>query len=103
DDKNLTGPKIPYSEAVFARWTAIGALGPFMQLHGRGNFAPWTVPTNPDATVTRYRYWAKLHSKLVPFFYSLAAELKPVITPAGPQYQYALGDAFLVAPILDDT
>ncbi|MFZ5440692.1 MAG: TIM-barrel domain-containing protein [Myxococcota bacterium] len=113
DDLNLTGPSIPFSHAVFARWTALGALMPFMQLHGRGNFAPWTVPERPDETVVLYRYWATLHHELVPFFYSLAEEAYAggpnIIRPLGAQpvswandWRYQLGDAFLVAPIIDD-
>lgn len=113
DDKNLASPKIPFSEVNFARWTAVGAMTPFMQLHGRGNFAPWTVPTMQTEIVALYRYWSKLHTQLVPFWYSLAEAAYaggPVIMrPMGSLadewrgYQYQLGDAFLVAPILDDS
>ena len=52
---------IPFDPLNFARWTAVGALTPFMQLHGRGNLTPWTVPDHADETVALYRYWAKLH------------------------------------------
>jgi len=113
DDQDLTGPRIPFSQLNFVRWTAVGAMTPFMQLHGRGNFAPWTVPDRPDETVAIYRYWAKLHTELVPFFYSLAEEayandgvmLHPMGTEADQwrQYQFVVGEAFLVAPILSDT
>ena len=113
DDLDLGGPTLPFRQAVFARWTALGALMPFMQLHGRGNFAPWTVPELPDETVALYRYWANLHSELVPFFYSLAEEAYagalPPIRPVGAtpaewagDWRYLLGDAFLVAPVFDD-
>lgn len=113
DDLDLTGPTIPFSHAVFSRWTALGALMPFMQLHGRGNFAPWTVPEKPDETVALYRYWATLHHELVPFFYSLAEEAyaggPTLIRPVGDgptawagDWRYQLGDALLVAPIIDD-
>src|SRR5688500_17761422 len=37
DDLNLAGDEIPPDTLVFARWTAIGAMNPFMQLHGRAN------------------------------------------------------------------
>jgi alpha-D-xyloside xylohydrolase len=105
--------RMPFSQTNFSRWVAVGALSPFMQLHGKGNFTPWTVPDRPDETVATYRYWAKLHHQLVPFFFSLAEEAaagKPVpIAPIGTEatwpgdYRYVLGDTFLVAPILDDT
>ena len=112
DDKNLTGPVIPFDTDVFARWVAVGALSPLMQLHGRANIAPWTVPDHVDETVALYRYWAKLHDALVPFYFSLAEEaasggpgiVRPVVG-APPQWEgdfrYLLGDALLVVPVLD--
>ncbi len=113
DDTNLGGPRIPFSQVNFVRWTAVGAMTPFMQLHGRGNFAPWTVPDKPTETVAIYKYWAKLHDDLVPFFYSLAEEAYAsdgvILHPMGSeadqwrQYQFVVGEAFLVAPILSDT
>jgi alpha-D-xyloside xylohydrolase len=113
DDKDLTGPQIPLDPAVFARWTAVGGLSPFMQLHGRANLTPWTFPDVPDQITAIYRYWAKLHHELVPFFYSLAEETyaggPTPVRPIGDQaswkgdYRYQLGDALLVAPVLDAT
>lgn len=113
DDLNLLGPEIPFDSLNFARWTAVGALTPFMQLHGRGNFAPWTVPDHAEDTVAVYKYWAKLHHALVPFFHSLSEAAwrggPPVLRPVGEagawtnDYRYTLGDAFLVAPLLDAT
>jgi alpha-D-xyloside xylohydrolase len=69
------------------------------------------VPDDPEGTAAIYRYWASLHHQLVPFFYSLAEEAYaggPVILqPLGDEqswagdYRYLLGEAFLVAPLLD--
>lgn len=111
DDRVLT-ERVAFSQDTFARWVAVGALSPFMQLHGRGNFAPWTVPERPDETVALYRYWATLHTALVPFWYALAEEAHrggaSVLRPVGPvgswpgDYRYTLGEAFLVAPVLND-
>lgn len=113
DDENVLGAKIPFDTLVFARWTAAGALMPFMQLHGRANITPWTVPDHVDETVALYRYWATLHHELVPFFYSLSEQAlagAPVpMRPVGDEaswpgdYRWELGDAFLVAPLLDAT
>ncbi len=113
DDTDLTAPKIPLDEAVFARWTALGALSPFMQLHGRANSTPWTFPQKTDELVTIYRYWAKLHHELVPFLFSLAEDAHAkgpgLMRPIGAEkawagdYRFTLGDAFLVAPLLDAT
>jgi alpha-glucosidase (family GH31 glycosyl hydrolase) len=103
DDTDLEGDTIPFDTEVFARWTAVAALTPFMQLHGRANIAPWTVPDHVDETVALYRYWAQLHDDLVPFWSSLAASGR-VMTPVGDawagDYRWMLGDALLVAPFL---
>lgn len=115
DDKNLLGPEIPFDSLVFARWTAMSALMPFMQMHGRDDLMPWTVPEDAEETLDLFRYWASLHHALVPFFYSLAEETYAkradgIVRPFGNEpsgwegdYRYLLGDAFLVAPILDET
>ena len=110
DDVELTS-LVPFDSENFARWTALSAMTPFMQLHGRGNLAPWTVPDRVDETVALYRYWAKLHEALVPFYYSLAEEayaggdmlMRPIETAEAMwpgDWRYQLGDAFLVAPIV---
>lgn len=111
NDLDPTGPRIPFDSEAFLRWTAVGALTPFMQLHGRANLTPWTVPTRVDETVAAYRFWAKLHEQLIPFFYSLAQEAQPhaqaILFPQGEEatwagdYRYVIGDALLVAPLLD--
>jgi alpha-glucosidase (family GH31 glycosyl hydrolase) len=113
DDEDLLGDPIPFDTLVFARWTALGALTPFMQLHGRANITPWTVPDHVDETVAMYRYWATLHDELVPWWLSISrAAYRGGPTPMRPigelaswagDYRYALGDAFLVAPLLDAT
>ena len=113
DDLDITGDEIPADTLVFARWTALGALTPFMQLHGRANLAPWTVIDHADETVALYRYWATLHDELVPWWYSTSRAAQRggsnVMKPLGNEaswpsdYRYTLGDAFLVAPILDAT
>ena len=111
DDQNLS-IKVPFDTLVFQRWTALAALTPFMQLHGRANITPWTVPGDADETVAIYRYWAHLHHQLVPYFYSLAeqayAASEPrLLHPVGGEgdwpgdYRFLVGEALLVAPILD--
>ena len=112
DDRNLM-TEVPFDPVNFARWTAVGALSPFMQLHGRGNFTPWTVPDRATEITDIYRYYSKLHHALVPYLYALAEEAyaggPPIVRPSGDManwqhnYTYRLGSAFLVAPILDAT
>jgi alpha-glucosidase (family GH31 glycosyl hydrolase) len=113
DDKNILSAKIPFDSVNFARWVAIGALSPLMQLHGRANLTPWTVPDHADETVALYKYWASLHHALVPFYYSLAEEAHAggasILRPTGEGEKwneardYTLGSALLVAPLLDAT
>jgi len=115
DDKDMLGPQIPFSSLVFARWTAVSALMPFMQLHGRDDLMPWTVPENTEESLAMYRYWANLHHGLVPFLYSLAEETYAKRAPGimrllakdpsgwANDFRYWLGDAFFVAPIVDET
>ncbi len=109
DDLNLTGPIIPFDSVNFARWTEIGALNPFMQLHSRGNFTPWTVPDHVEETTALYKYWATLHHALIPYLFSLTEETyaggaTPMRFLGGAgDYRYQLGDGLLVAPLLDET
>ncbi len=110
DDKDLTRT-IPPDVEVFMRWTAVGAMTPFFQLHGRANLTPWTVHERVDEVVRTYRYWSWLHHELVPFFDSVAraahATRSSVITPEGPSeswagdWRFRVGRAFLVAPITE--
>ena len=114
DDVDL-GILVPADRTNFLRWAAVSALSPFMQLHGRANLTPWTFPNDPDPdeTVDIYRLWSTFHSELVPFIYALSEEgfkdFTPVLRPVGEpetwpgDYRYTLGDALLVAPILDET
>lgn len=114
DDQDLSGPQIPLDPGNFMRWTAVGAMTPFMQLHGRANITPWTFPEQPDEVTAAYRYWAKLHEAMVPFFYSVAGDAyaqsgPSMIEPIGMEaewpgdYRFLLGGAFLVVPVLDDS
>lgn len=109
DDEDFT-TDLPFDTLVFVRWTALAALTPFMQLHGRANITPWTVPDHVAESVANYKFWATLHEELVPFFYSLVAEahaggpmpLRPIGADRAAweanAWVYLLGDAFLVAP-----
>jgi alpha-glucosidase (family GH31 glycosyl hydrolase) len=114
DDQNLTAPPIPFDSLVFDRWVAMSALSPLMQLHSREDYMPWTIPDHTDETVALYTYWATFHHEIAPFFYSLAEEsyaksapgiVRPVADSSAwaGDWRYTLGDAFLVAPLLDAT
>jgi alpha-glucosidase (family GH31 glycosyl hydrolase) len=111
DDQDLT-VMIPFDSGVFQRWTALGAMMPFMQLHGRANLTPWATPTDPEQSEATYKFWATLHEQLVPFFDSVATQqyagsavkmIDPVPDEADwpDDYRYLLGGAFLVVPVVD--
>jgi alpha-glucosidase (family GH31 glycosyl hydrolase) len=112
DDQRIT-QLVPADVVVFNRWTAIGALTPFMQLHGRANVTPWTVNERAEETAANYRYWSWLHHAMIPLFYSLTeaayAGGPGVLRPIGEEedwpndYRFMIGDALLVAPVLDAT
>ncbi len=111
DDVDLT-ELVPLDSEVFMRWTAMSALMPFMQLHGRGNLEPWSLPDQTQLVEDTYRFWATLHDELVPFFDSVgvaqyAGGAVRMIEPVGEMadwegdYRYWLGGALLVVPVLD--
>ena len=112
DDLNLTD-EIPFDIDNFLVWTAVGALSPFMQLHGRANLEPWNTGENPEHTVEVYRFWSKVHMALRDHLYTLAqrdyAGGAALMTPLGDEsswagdYRYLLGGSLLVAPWLDAT
>lgn len=102
---------IPFDREVFARWTGVSAFMPFFQLHGRANLEPWNIEPAAETT-DLYRYWATLHSDMVPFWFSLAQEAyaggDAIIRPIGADetewaddWRFQVGDALLVAPPLE--
>ncbi len=112
DENDLT-MTIPFDQEVFARWTALSGMMPFFQLHGRANLEPWNIEERTEETIELYRYWANLHSEMVPFWFSLAQEAYAggdnIVQPVGDDarawrrngWLYRVGDAFLVAPVLE--
>ena len=113
DDKSLM-TLIPFDAVNFARWIAVGALGPFMELHGRGNFTPWGVPDHADEITAAYKYWASWHHQFAPMLYSEVRRSQTgkgpvVMQPVGAakdwpgDWRYVLGGLWLVAPITDAT
>lgn len=114
DDINLA-ELVPADRTNFLRWAAASSLSPFMQLHGRANLTPWSFPndTDPEETADIYKYWATVHTDLIPYFYALSEEgfndFTPILRPVGApetwagDYRYTLGEKMLVAPFLDGT
>lgn len=90
------------SDRLFLRWTQLGALSPLMENGGRGEHRPWKLD---EETVGPYRYYAKLHSQLVPYLYGLGVEAHeggdPIVRdPDRTLRQYQLGDDLFVAPVV---
>ena len=103
------------TKECFIRWTQFGAFSPIMDRGGLYFEEPWDYDTE---TIDIYRYYAKLHSELVPYILSCAHQANrtglPIIRPLVLIYpddphvfridtEYLFGDAFLVAPIYDST
>jgi alpha-D-xyloside xylohydrolase len=100
---------------MFIRWSQFGAFSPLMQMHrqvGSGIQYPWSFGADG---LSNYVAYAKLHTALFPFFYTLAHEAAsnglPVIRPLvlihqddanthGLNHTYLLGNDMLVAAIV---
>jgi alpha-glucosidase (family GH31 glycosyl hydrolase) len=104
----------PTTEALL-RWAQYSALGTIMQLGGGGrSHNPWdTTLFDPGATAI-YRTYARLHMELNPYLWTLAQEAgadgTPVTRPARfvepdaacDDAMFFLGDALLVAPVVEE-
>lgn len=103
------------------RWTEYSALLPIMQYGGGGdNHNPWDFTAYGDSQFTTetleiFKKYATLHTRLFPYFYSLAqaagAEGRPVVRAQGlawpdagehPDNVFVVGDDLLVAPVEDE-
>jgi alpha-D-xyloside xylohydrolase len=105
----------PDQDDLFTRWAQFGALSPLMQMHRQvrlGRQYPWSYS---PAALANYAACARLHTRLFPYLYTLAAEVErtglPLIRPLalalpnepaaqGLQDEYLLGPDLLVAPVL---
>ena len=90
-------------EDVYYRRLHFGALQPVMAHTPFTNADPWR-PEYGAGLVSAYRYWAWLHTELVPYFYSYAYGMfedpsEPLLRPAPMPYALRVGDE-LYAPIV---
>jgi alpha-glucosidase (family GH31 glycosyl hydrolase) len=104
------------SKELWLRWCEFGALTPVMRDH------LWDKPVgaidlwHDDETTETFRRYARLHTSLLPFWMSYAAEAErtgtPILRhlmleyPADPQaalaeHEYLLGRELLVAPVIE--
>jgi hypothetical protein len=104
------------SGELFVRWLQFGAWNPILRIHSHKNRfhdrRPWSFPPEIEARTCEA---LKLHTRLIPFMYSLAYHCHAeCVTPIRPLYYlcpndepayncpaaYALGDDIVVAPFI---
>jgi alpha-glucosidase (family GH31 glycosyl hydrolase) len=105
-----------YDRELWVRWAEFGALTPVMRDH------PWSRPKfsvdlwHDPGTIALFRRYAILHTSLLPYFATYAAEAHRTGVPilrhlvlqypedprsATAEYQYLLGENLLVAPVIE--
>lgn len=102
----------PTAEALI-RWSEYAALGTIMQLGGGGDsHNPWDQALYGAEALPIYAQYARLHTDLFPYLYSLAVDAgktgRPITYPVGlvePGFPYEdafmLGEALFVAPVVE--
>jgi alpha-D-xyloside xylohydrolase len=101
---------------LWLRWAEFGALTPVMRDHGWAR-PPFSINLWHDpGTIALFRQYAILHSALLPYFATYAAEAHRTGVPilrhlvleypddprsATAEYQYLLGPNLLVAPVIE--
>jgi alpha-D-xyloside xylohydrolase len=107
----------PPDRETFTRWFEYTALTPVMQVGDSASDVPWEfTPENgfDEVMLAWYRDYARLHMRLFPYVWThaqrLASDGRPLQRPLGLAYPelgvhpsdvYLLGDALLVAPVVE--
>lgn len=102
------------SPDVYKRWIAFGCLSSHSRLHGSESYrVPWLYD---EESVDVLRYFTKMKCRLMPYLFQKAVEAHTLGLPVmramylefpddpGCRYldrQYMLGDALMVAPVMD--
>ncbi len=101
---------------LWLRWTEFGALTPVMRDHGWARPAFSVNLWHDPGTIALFRKYAMLHTALLPYFATYAAEAHRTGVPilrhlvleypedprsATAEYQYLLGPSLLVAPVIE--
>ena len=102
DVAGFSGSEIP--PRLYIRWAQMSAFCGLFMNGGHGERALWKR-TQQELEVIRKFSW--LHTELVPYMYSHVVSCheggRPLQRPKSGQYHYLFGDAFLVAPIFQDS
>ncbi len=112
----LAGELAATGKELFMRWVELGALQPVMRHHkGLVHCDHWDFIKDHE-TLLHYRKYARLHTYLFPYLYTLVHEARdkghPIMRhlvlqyPSDKQaresdYEYLLGDRLLAAPVLE--
>lgn len=107
----------PTTRELWFRWVELGAFSPVMRTHhGAKDLENWMLDRD-EASLAHWKRYAIEHTRLYPYLMSLAMEavqggvpmfrhtaLEFPQDPTAPElhYQYMLGDALLVAPVLEE-
>jgi len=106
----------PPDKELYIRWFQQTALSSVMQVGDSTSQTPWEFAAangRDQQTLDLYREFARLHLRLFPYEWTLAAALadsgRPILRPVGlaypqlrqhPSDEYLFGDDLLVAPVL---
>jgi alpha-glucosidase len=105
----------PSTKELWFRWAELGAFTPVMRTHhGAFDTANWQFDSDPE-TLAHWARYAREHVRLFPYLYGnaaiAAADGTPLIRAVGVQFPgedparidaWMLGDALLVAPVLEE-
>jgi len=100
---------------LFFRWTSLGAFSPVMRTHHGNKPGGWKFDSDAE-TLDFYRNYARMHTQLFPYLYTMAHEAvekgTPIIRPLYFHYpddagtievedEFLLGRNILVAPVVE--
>ncbi len=108
----------PSTKELYFRWTEVGAFSPIMRTHEGINRAQnWNYDKDAE-TMAHFRFYADVHMRLVPYLQALELDATTRGWPLmrhlvlgfpddaevwGRHDDFLLGDALLVAPVVDES
>lgn len=110
----------PQSQDIFSRWLQVSAFHPIMEIGGSGPHEPWNAGYEPqydETGIRNYRFYAKLHTELVPYNYSYMYHAhktgRPIVRPLTYHWpedvrvrdmwdEFMFGEWILAAPVIEE-